>query len=260
MSVPVAIVGMHRSGTSLVAGLLAKAGVPLGDELLGANIHNPHGHHEDTAFLALHDRLLAANGTDWTLAGAPADLEIPEALRDEAARIVARRAGAARGAAWGWKDPRTTVFLPLWEELLPDLRVVVVFRRAATVAASLRRRRDPPLVHRFRGAWPLARLGLPMTRDGAILAMWRTYNLLALEAGERLGERLAFVDADRLPESWPALVAWLGDAGVPLAEIDPAESLDPSLLRRRAPIDLEFRASRGRYRAMEAVLRASAIA
>ena len=260
MSVPVAIVGMHRSGTSLVAGLLAQAGLPLGEELLGANAHNPHGNHEDTAFLALHDRLLAANGTDWTLAGAPDELVLPDGLRDEAVRLATARGEAARGGAWGWKDPRTTVFLPLWEELLPDLRVVVVFRRAATVAASLRRRRDPPLVHRFRGAWPLARLGLPMTKDGAILAMWRTYNLLAVEAGERLGERLAFVDADRVVESWEPLAAWLGAAGVALAPVDARAALDPSLYRRRAPADLEFRASRGRYRAMEAVLRASAIA
>ena len=99
-----------------------------------------------------------------------------------------------------------------------------------------------------------------MTKDGAILAMWRTYNLLAVEAGERLGERLAFVDADRVVESWEPLAAWLGAAGVALAPVDARAALDPSLYRRRAPADLEFRASRGRYRAMEAVLSASAIA
>ncbi len=260
MSVPVAIVGMHRSGTSLVAGLLARAGLPMGDALLGANEHNPHGHHEDTAFLGLHDRLLAANRTDWTLMDAPEDLEVPDALRDEAARLATRRGLETGGGAWGWKDPRTTVFLPLWEELLPELRVVVVFRRAATVAAGRRRRRHTPHRQPWRGAGPHARRGRPMTKDGAILGMWRTYNLLALEAGERLGERCVFVDADRVQESWEPLVAWLGEAGVALSTVDPADALDPSLLRRRAPLDLEFRASRGRYRAMEAVLRASAVA
>ena len=55
-----AIAGMHRSGTSLVAGLVRAAGLPMGEELVGASATNPHGHHEDRAFVALHDAALAA--------------------------------------------------------------------------------------------------------------------------------------------------------------------------------------------------------
>src|SRR5207237_264153 len=41
---------------------------------------------------------------------------------------------------WGWKDPRTSLTIPLWLELVPDLRVVVCLRNPLDVALSLRKR------------------------------------------------------------------------------------------------------------------------
>lgn len=235
----VAIAGMHRSGTSLVAGLVRAAGLAIGDELLPASPTNPRGHFEDGAFVRLHDRALAANGTGWTLDGAPASLRWPDGLRGEMDAVLAARAHLP---AWGWKDPRTTLFLDAWRDAIPSLAVVVVFRGAAATVASLRRRRDPPLVHRFHGAWPLRRFGLPMTRDMQAIRMWRAYNEAAMSFASRNEGRCAFVDAGRVRESWPALRAWLAERGVPLAEIDVGSHVDPRLFRADAPLDLRLRA------------------
>ena len=50
------ISGMHRSGTSLIAGMLAQAGVDLGDRLVPAARDNPLGFFEDADFVAFHER------------------------------------------------------------------------------------------------------------------------------------------------------------------------------------------------------------
>jgi hypothetical protein len=41
---------------------------------------------------------------------------------------------------WGWKDPRTSLTLPFWQEVVGPMRYVVCLRNPAAVAASLRSR------------------------------------------------------------------------------------------------------------------------
>ena len=45
------VVGMHRSGTSVVAQWLSRSGLFIGDSLLGPNVGNEQGHFEDADFL-----------------------------------------------------------------------------------------------------------------------------------------------------------------------------------------------------------------
>ncbi|MFM7137383.1 MAG: hypothetical protein ACKO1M_10005, partial [Planctomycetota bacterium] len=56
------IAGMHRSGTSLLAGMCQEAGVRIGDRLLGAYRGNEAGHFEDLDFVEWHQLVLRANG------------------------------------------------------------------------------------------------------------------------------------------------------------------------------------------------------
>src|SRR5947199_6137561 len=60
MSAPLLLAGMHRSGTSLVASWLARAGVDLGRDLLPADAGNPTGYFEALSFLDLDRRMLLA--------------------------------------------------------------------------------------------------------------------------------------------------------------------------------------------------------
>src|SRR5687768_18097338 len=64
---PVAVVGMHRSGTSMVAKLLQQAGLNLGDEtnLMPPAEENPEGFYEHLEFVRLNDEVLNAAGAGW---------------------------------------------------------------------------------------------------------------------------------------------------------------------------------------------------
>ncbi len=136
--------GMHRSGTSLTASLVASAGIDLGPELLGANASNPLGHFEDLGIQSFHCRALAARGVSDEGYTATAHGEVPPALEPVADELIAER--MRPGVAWGWKEPRTTLFLDFWQERLPQARHLFVFRRPWEVADSLFRRGDETFV------------------------------------------------------------------------------------------------------------------
>ena len=71
-STPVFVMGMHRSGTSAIAGALHKLGYEFGKELVDpAPGINDLGFFEDKTVLALHEELLASWGRDWRYPGFP---------------------------------------------------------------------------------------------------------------------------------------------------------------------------------------------
>lgn len=138
---PICVAGMHRSGTSMVTHVLHAAGVDLGpgEMLKPAADDNPDGYWEHEGFVAMNQQLLEALGGGWD-DPPPADAQLadPEraAWRREAAALVA----GFGGRPWAWKDPRNSLTLPFWQEVIDDLRVLVVVRHPAEVVASLRRR------------------------------------------------------------------------------------------------------------------------
>jgi hypothetical protein len=140
---PVSILGMHRSGTSMVALLLAECGLHLGDDrdLMPPAPDNPAGFGENVRFVELNERLLAALGGSWDAVPEfdPDWLERPEVTQLE--RHAAHLAHAFAGCEpWGWKDPRSSLTLPFWERVAHPLEVIVCLRDPLEVALSLQRR------------------------------------------------------------------------------------------------------------------------
>jgi hypothetical protein len=138
---PVAIAGMHRAGTSMVARVLRACGLDLGaDEHFAPPAHdNTEGYWEDLRFVAWNDRILEAFMGSWDAVPAfpPGWTSDPRlsAVRDEAEAMA-----ATRREPWGWKDPRTSLTARFWSERLPGLRFVVCVRHPLEVAASLQAR------------------------------------------------------------------------------------------------------------------------
>jgi len=62
---PVVVLGMHRSGTSAVAGCLERLGICMGRRLAPGDEWNPGGYFEDRDLVELNDRLLSAQGIRW---------------------------------------------------------------------------------------------------------------------------------------------------------------------------------------------------
>lgn len=142
----VIVLGMHRSGTSAVAGALGVVGVALGSRLVAAAADNPKGYWEHADAVQLHETLLSALGSAWE---DPRELPAGWAETD-AGRAAARAASDlidrefADGPLWAIKDPRQCRLLPAWQEAFAAHGIrpayLLVLRHPAEVADSLHRR------------------------------------------------------------------------------------------------------------------------
>lgn len=136
---PLVVLGMHRSGTSLVAHWLQECGLFLGEELYGASEFNPRGYFEDVEFMRLHQTLLEEAGLH------PSGHERPFSRREPLsgaalARLEQFLLEKSRPGPWGWKDPRTCLLLDAYRRVCPQAKYLVVVRHYAQVVASLVRR------------------------------------------------------------------------------------------------------------------------
>lgn len=136
LTAPLAVIGMHRSGTSCLAGCLENLGLQLGEVNTSAP-HNKKGNRENPRFWPVHDAVLARVGASWD--HPPAE---PVAwTRDEIAALKTVLADYdSLPRPWGFKDPRATLLLDGWFEVLPDLRLVASVRHPLAVAGSLHAR------------------------------------------------------------------------------------------------------------------------
>ena len=142
----VVVLGMHRSGTSLVAGCLQQIGVNFGPRLMPPNADNPRGYFEHNDVVNLHDRLLLALNRSWDeTAPFPPEWWHDERLRSYRVELLGiLRRDFPVAPLWGLKDPRLCLLLPWWETIWPETNsrplFILVHRKPAEVAASLARR------------------------------------------------------------------------------------------------------------------------
>lgn len=178
------VLGMHRSGTSSVAGTLALLGAAAPRTLMRPAEDNPKGFWESEVVTTFNDRLLAAAASSWSdwrrLDGAT--LSDP-AWGEEAGRVLQAEFGDADAIVL--KDPRICRFFPFWRRVLEGAGyaplVVSPIRDPLEVAASLNARNgmDPARAQRL---WlrhvldgEIASRGLPRHLMGwdAFIADWQ---------------------------------------------------------------------------------------
>ncbi len=208
--------GMHRSGTSLTASLIAGAGVHLGDSLMAPAESNPKGHYEDLDFYHLHQRMLAANGLSTDGFTCQETIDPPASARVEAAELVRNRRATNR--PWGWKDPRTILFLDFWAALVPEARWLFVVRSPEEVIDSLFRRGDTAFIVNPRHA----------------LDVWVAYARRILDFVQRHTERAAVVDVTRVAND-PAGIVTVASTLMGIELVSPAPTYEPGLLMAGQP-------------------------
>ncbi|MCY4342332.1 MAG: sulfotransferase family protein [Gammaproteobacteria bacterium] len=128
----VAILGMHRSGTSCLAGSLEAWGLPLG-EVKTSSKYNKLGNRENPDIFRLHEAVLADNGGSWQN---PLPVTEWRTERLDALEAIIKNYPAGY---WGFKDPRTLFLLDGWYSIIPRSRFqyVATFRHPMAVARSL---------------------------------------------------------------------------------------------------------------------------
>ncbi len=189
------VLGMHRSGTSAVTGVLRSLGFATSDP--SDRVDWPESnleHWESAALTAFDDRLLARLGGSWEAAPELEDGWEHHELAARAGEGAATLASVYSAAGpLLWKDPRLCLLLPFWRAVLPGpIAAVLVWRSPLGVARSLE-----------------SRDGMPAASG---VALWERYNRTALDVLDGIDTYVCryetFVDG---PEaSVDALAGWLG--------------------------------------------------
>jgi hypothetical protein len=147
------ILGSGRSATSMAAGILAKAGYFMGDEIWPPNESNPKGQFEDREVNEINDELIApvapktpprglrtllfgdiailGQYQHWVAVLRPSEsIQCPPTMNERIRAVAARQ-------PFCFKDPRFSYTLSAWRPHIDDALLLCVFRDPGVMASSL---------------------------------------------------------------------------------------------------------------------------
>ena len=243
---PVIIIGMHRSGTSMISRMLEELGLFMGK----VKQHD----HESLFFIHLNNWLFNQSGGSWYHPQTFHYLLENKEVRSLAAAYISYIIKTPRVTGylgwksylkwrslknldfpWGWKDPRNTFTLPIWLDLFPDAKVIHIYRNGIDVASSLMVREGrafsknaQPINDRYKRMLYMVR----PKRGGFIasvrcssleggFSLWEEYLGEARMHVNRLGDRaVEFRYEDFLDEPHRVLSSIVGFCGLSVSEGD----------------------------------------
>jgi len=146
---PIIIIGMHRSGTTMLAQMLRKCGLFIGADL--------ESNQESKFFININEWILNHAGGSWLnpqpienmLKCDPVKKYVSGYVGNKLASLASCRYwGRPRLKAefsssqqkWGWKDPRNTFTACYWANQFPGAKIIHIYRNGIDAADSLRRR------------------------------------------------------------------------------------------------------------------------
>jgi len=141
------ILGMHRSGTSAVSGVLNVLGLGFGSDLMKADDNNPKGYYENNKIYVLNETILKESNSSWDDYNFNIE-DIPKEKKEgyiqKAMTIISEEFHYVDKFAI--KDPRICMLFPFWEEACEnlgiDIKVILPYRNPAEVALSLKKRNN----------------------------------------------------------------------------------------------------------------------
>lgn len=144
------ILGSGRSGTSMVAGTLAKSGYFMGTDLYPPRESNPKGFFEDPFINGINEEILAnvQLGIFENIKRSVAGNDLSESQRwlealPLATRIISTKSiddkilKAVESTPFCYKDPRFSYTLPVWLPHLKDTVFICIFREPSITAQSI---------------------------------------------------------------------------------------------------------------------------
>ena len=191
------VLGMHRSGTSLLTRILNLHGITLAADLTNPNEFNEKGYWESKAAQKVNDFIFNELHTSWFDCFAVKLSEVPgtkmDLFRSKVQEYLETSFTERDCVFFAIKDPRISKLVPVWHDALESfdakVSVIIPFRNPLEVARSLAKRD-----------------GLT-ERHG--LALWLRY-LLDAERYTRYLDR-SFVSFDGLLRNWEESIQRVGD-------------------------------------------------
>ena len=182
MGKQIVVLGMHRSGTSIVTHLIHQMGAYFGeiDHEMGPNEYNLKGYWERNDVMQLNDAIFQESQEEvswFRVSNFNAYENTISKDLDERIKEIIDQLG--QNAPWVLKDPRMCLTFPYWEKYLTDPVIIIPFRSPVAVARSLNNRDHFPLEFS--------------------LALWQEYLTSAIIASKKFP--VVYVEYEKLLES-----------------------------------------------------------
>jgi len=209
------VLGMHKSGTTLVAKTLHRSGIPMID-------HVEHGDYCEAAYFerrstrAINSAILGDHGMlSARVTTVPSPERIPGRITHAAEAIW----DSHSDASWGFKDPRTLLTFNFWRPVLNGVRLIGIYRNPYDV-----------MNHYTRG-----RPRLPMAATS--LHAWRVYNQQLHRIAAAQPDML-LLDYEKLIDDDAEFARFAEFVGRPLVDCR-----EPQLHRHQSPTALAYATS-----------------
>ncbi|MBK1879498.1 hypothetical protein [Pelagicoccus mobilis] len=161
------VLGMHRSGTSVLGRLLSRMGFYLGpeDQIMPPKDDNPSGFWERRDIRDVNDKILGQFDSTWDC---PPQITLPSKnlSPDIAQDLNTIRVRMESNYPFYIKDPRLSITLPYWLDNKEPALAIIALRNPVEVAKSLS-----------------SRNGIPMNLG---LALWESYTIDAIKNTKKL--------------------------------------------------------------------------
>lgn len=155
------ILGMHKSGTTLISQVLHHSGINMGE--IDASVSYDYGNkYERQSTLRLNEDILGQRNVKSIRLVAPKNLSLSDELLARMRQII-KKNNLRYGDKWGFKDPRTCLVYPLWATELPQHKAIAIYRHPYELWLRYRPRK---LLSRY----------LKFYRAPELLARWFEYN------------------------------------------------------------------------------------
>ncbi len=231
---PIFVLGVDRSGTSLISEILYKWGAYPGelDKLAKANEGNPQGYWEYEPMEEFVNKLFdSVKVSHWepNFSRLMKEKAFDEALRKEALDLLVPM---EKGPAWFWKEPYLSLCMGFWEEIVQDPIFIIPVRNPYESAMSYEKFVLPP------------NLRDSVRLFGLFFLRWQWFMLSILEAAEK-NRSVCFIPYDTLMrqpvEQCDRLARFLDhECGLEGTGRDTvrrmADSINPSLYRNRSTV------------------------
>jgi hypothetical protein len=135
------ILGMHKSGTTLISQILHHSGINMGENIDAQVSYDKGNKYERASTLALDLEILGLEDRYDPII----DLDAPDTLqmtKDQRARMreIIEHCNKTY-ADWGFKDPRAALIYPLWASELPEHRIIAIYRSPGELWSRFRYKR-----------------------------------------------------------------------------------------------------------------------
>ena len=151
------ILGMHKSGTTMVSQMLHHAGINMVDVYETGISYDQGNKYERQSVKKLNEDILNCRGQESIDIAAPSTIQLTDIQRAQMRTVVAQC--NEKYQLWGFKDPRTCLLYPLWASELPPHKIIAVYRSPQELWQRYRsdhqrnRYRDPIKAWKFLNRW-----------------------------------------------------------------------------------------------------------